>query len=110
MVIQATIGSTICIQGWTQTVRPSQQYTSALKRQRIIEFGYTDRKLGDDEEDHLIPLGLGGAPYDARNLWLNLGYRRTAGGRTGRTNWKRSWRGWFCRADSSGRCPADDCD
>jgi hypothetical protein len=31
---QATIGSTICIRGWTMTVRPSQQCTSALKRQQ----------------------------------------------------------------------------
>jgi hypothetical protein len=34
LVTQATIGSTICIRGWTMTVRPSQQCTSALKRQQ----------------------------------------------------------------------------
>jgi hypothetical protein len=69
LVTQATIGSTICIRGWTQTVRPSQQYTSALKRRQVREFGYAERKLGDYEEDHLIPLVLGGSPSDARNLW-----------------------------------------
>jgi hypothetical protein len=68
-VTQATIGSTICVRGWTRTVRPPQQYTSTLKRQQIREFGYADRKMGDYEEDHLVPLGLGGAPYDPRNLW-----------------------------------------
>jgi hypothetical protein len=25
--------------------------------------------MSDFEEDHLIPLALGGAPYDPRNLW-----------------------------------------
>jgi hypothetical protein len=68
-VTQATIGTTICVRGWTQTVRPPQAYTHALKRQQIREFGYADRHLSAYEEDHLVPLGLGGAPYDPRNLW-----------------------------------------
>ena len=29
-----------------ETVRPPQQYTSALKRQQLREFGYADRHLG----------------------------------------------------------------
>jgi hypothetical protein len=68
-VTETTLRSTICVRGWTRTVRPPQQYTSALKRQQIREFGYVDRRMADFEEDHLIPLGLGGAPYDPRNLW-----------------------------------------
>jgi hypothetical protein len=55
--------------GWTRTVRLSQQYTSSLKRQQIREFGYGDRRMSDYDEDHLVPLDLGGAPYDPRNLW-----------------------------------------
>jgi hypothetical protein len=69
VVTQETIGSTICVKGWTRTIRPPQQYTSALKRQQIRQFGYPDRRLSDYEEDHLIPLGLGGSPADPRNLW-----------------------------------------
>ncbi|HEY4040402.1 MAG TPA: hypothetical protein VGM32_00995 [Rhodopila sp.] len=53
--------------GWTRTVRPPQDYTYALKRQQIA--GYADRRAAHYEEDHLIPLSLGGAPYDPRNLW-----------------------------------------
>ena len=30
-VTQATIGSTICVPGWTRTVRPPVEYTNALK-------------------------------------------------------------------------------
>jgi hypothetical protein len=68
-VRQDTIASTICVRGWTRTVRPPQPYTSALKRQQIRAFGYPDRRMGDYEKDHLVSLGLGGAPYDERNLW-----------------------------------------
>jgi hypothetical protein len=68
-VMQETIRQTICVPGWTQTVRPPASYTNALKRQGIRQYGYTDRKMADFEEDHLIPLALGGAPRDTRNLW-----------------------------------------
>jgi hypothetical protein len=50
-------------------VRPPVQYTEELKRQQIRTFGYHDRRLSHYEEDHLIPLGLGGALSDPRNLW-----------------------------------------
>ena len=36
----------------------------------IRQSGYADRRLRDYELDHLVPLGLGGAPADPRNLWL----------------------------------------
>jgi hypothetical protein len=68
-VTQTTIGETICARGWTRMVRPPVQYTEELKRQQIRTFGYHDRRLSQYEEDHLIPLGLGGAPADPRNLW-----------------------------------------
>ncbi|MFL5282283.1 MAG: hypothetical protein ACJ8AW_15175 [Rhodopila sp.] len=64
-----TIDNTICASGWTQTVRPPAQYTTQLKRQQIRQYGYADRKLRDFEEDHLIALGIGGAPRDPHNLW-----------------------------------------
>lgn len=68
-VMQANIHSTICVPGWTRTVRPPESYTEKLKRNQIEEFGYVDGRLSDYEEDHLIPLELGGAPTDPRNLW-----------------------------------------
>ena len=68
-VTQARIGVTICRRGWTRTVRPPERYTEALKRRQIREYGTLDRRLGDYEEDHLIPLELGGAPADPCNLW-----------------------------------------
>ena len=68
-VTQATIGSTICVPGYTATVRPPSSYTTPLKREQIVEYGYTDTNTADYEEDHLIPLEIGGAPRDPANLW-----------------------------------------
>ncbi|MEV5720585.1 hypothetical protein AB0L41_42535 [Amycolatopsis mediterranei] len=52
-VTQATIGSTICVSGWTATIRPSTTYTNGLKKQGIIDYGYTDTSMSDYEEDHV---------------------------------------------------------
>ena len=68
-VTQSTIGSTICVSGWTATVRPPTSYTNALKAQGIIDYGYLDTSMADYEEDHMVPLELGGAPRDPSNLW-----------------------------------------
>jgi hypothetical protein len=68
-VTQSTIHSTICVSGWTATVRPPTSYTNPLKAQGIIDYGYSDTSMSDYEEDHLVPLELGGAPRDPGNLW-----------------------------------------
>jgi hypothetical protein len=67
-VTQATIGSTICVRGWTKTVRPPTSYTNELKRRQIPQYGLTGT-LADFQEDHLISLELGGDPTDPHNLW-----------------------------------------
>jgi hypothetical protein len=53
----------------TRSVRPPESYTERLKREQIVQYGYTDTYLSDYEEDHLIPLELGGDPSSPRNLW-----------------------------------------
>lgn len=68
-VTQATIGRTICVSGWTATVRPPASYTTGLKIRQIAAYGYTDTNLAHYEEDHLISLEIGGAPRDPLNLW-----------------------------------------
>ena len=68
-VTQSNIHSTICVSGWTATVRPPTSYTNPLKVQGIAAYGYSDTNLSDYEEDHLVPLELGGAPRDPGNLW-----------------------------------------
>lgn len=71
-VSQATIRSTICVRGWTATVRPPVSYTSALKVSGMRAYGFTD-SISAHEEDHLVPLELGGAPSDPLNLWPEPG-------------------------------------
>ncbi|HMC51491.1 MAG TPA: hypothetical protein VKI64_01940 [Acidimicrobiales bacterium] len=68
-VTQADIGSTVCVRGWTATVRPPAAYTGALKRQQIAARHLPDTNPADYEEDHAIPLELGGSPRDPDNLW-----------------------------------------
>jgi hypothetical protein len=67
-VTQANIRSTICRQGWTATIRPPVDYTNALKRKQMRQYGETG-SLSDYQEDHLISLEMGGNPTDPRNLW-----------------------------------------
>jgi hypothetical protein len=66
-VTQTTIGQTVCVKGWTATVRPPQAYTEGLKYKLLRS---RHGKVGDYELDHAIPLSLGGSPADPRNLWL----------------------------------------
>ena len=67
-VRQATIGQTICVTGWTRTIRPPTSYTSELKVQQLREYGLSGPPARY-QEDHLISLELGGHPTDRRNLW-----------------------------------------
>lgn len=71
-VSEANMGQTICSPGWTSTVRPPESYTEALKRQQMDLYGDTGSMSGY-EEDHLIPLELGGSPADPKNLWPEPG-------------------------------------
>jgi len=66
---QDNLDTTVCRSGWAASVRPPSAYTSALKVAQIIEYGYADRNPAHYQEDHLVPLELGGAPRDPRNLW-----------------------------------------
>jgi hypothetical protein len=67
-VTQETIGSTICVAGWTRTIRPPTSYTHELELRQMREYGESGSTRGY-EEDHFISLELGGSPTDSRNLW-----------------------------------------
>lgn len=68
-VTQENIKTTVCVKGYTKTIRPPAFYTNRLKKQQIGQYGYLDADPRHYEEDHLIALSIGGAPYDPRNLW-----------------------------------------
>jgi hypothetical protein len=67
-VSQSTIKATICKAGWIATVQPLLSYTNALKLRQIGQYHETGPP-SSYEEDHFIPLELGGAPKDPKNLW-----------------------------------------
>lgn len=67
-VTQATIDRTICMSGWTKTVRPSTSVTEPEKLASMAAYGDGGSR-GDYEYDHLVSLELGGGVNDPRNLW-----------------------------------------
>jgi hypothetical protein len=67
-VTQATIHQTICVSGFTKTIRPQVAESTRLKRQSAVAYGIT-ASLSDYEGDHLISLELGGAVHDIANFW-----------------------------------------
>ncbi|MDR3660180.1 MAG: HNH endonuclease signature motif containing protein [Mycobacterium sp.] len=69
-VTQVTIEDTICVKGWSKSVRPPKNVTDQIKAERIAAYG-DDGPRGAYELDHLIPLELGGASTVA-NLWPEL--------------------------------------
>jgi hypothetical protein len=71
-VTQADISSTICRSGYTETVRPSESITEAEKEASLRSYGDAG-PLHVYEYDHLVPLELGGARNDSRNLWPEPG-------------------------------------
>jgi hypothetical protein len=71
-VTQQTIGSTICVSGWSESVRPPEDITEQEKVASMAAYG--DAGAPDRYEyDHLVSLELGGATNDPRNLWPEPG-------------------------------------
>ena len=68
---QANITTTICVRGYTATVRPPVSVTEPIKRERLAAYGLaTDSaSLTSEELDHLVALEIGGAPRSLQNLW-----------------------------------------
>ncbi len=71
-VTQATTDRTICVAGWTATVRPPESITEPEKAASMAAYSDTG-SMGDFEYDHFVPLELGGATNDPRNLWPEPG-------------------------------------
>jgi hypothetical protein len=70
-VTQATIHKTICVTGWTATVRPPVSQTNTAKFS-VAYPAYSIPAGTKAELDHLVPLELGGA-NDITNLWPEVG-------------------------------------
>ena len=68
-VTPQNLQSTVCVKGYTATVRPDKRETNRLKREQLRQYRYADRNPQNYEEDHLIPLNIGGDPHKPKNLW-----------------------------------------
>jgi hypothetical protein len=68
-VSQENIEETICVPGWTKTVRPPVRFTNHIKSEMLQARG-SPSQASDYELDHFIPLELGGCPDCKENLWL----------------------------------------
>ena len=68
-VSQENIHATVCVRGYTDRVRPEKEYTNRLKHEQLRQYHYPDLNPRNYEQDHLIPLNIGGSPSDPKNLW-----------------------------------------
>jgi hypothetical protein len=56
------------VPGWTETVRPPEAVTEPEKEASMAAYADTG-SMASYEYDHFLPLELGGATNDPRNLW-----------------------------------------
>jgi hypothetical protein len=77
-VTQATISSTVCRSGWTATVRPRASITEPEKFASMAAYNLRG-PASVYEYDHDVPLELGGAVNDPRNLWPEPDYATRSG-------------------------------
>ncbi|MGY2734660.1 hypothetical protein [Sphingomonas sp. UYP23] len=68
-ITQENIDDTICRLGYARSARPAYSITGPLKR-RMMDAQHPGQRMADYELDHLIPISIGGAPLDMRDLWL----------------------------------------
>lgn len=69
-VTQANLATTVCRPGWSTEQRPSSSVTTMAKRVQLgTSYAYEHLQAVDVEEDHRVPISVGGAPADLKNLW-----------------------------------------
>jgi hypothetical protein len=68
-VTQENIQQTVCVNGYTKSIRPSVSYTNNIKRQQLDTYYKGQGEMNSVEEDHLVPLIAGGHPTAIENLW-----------------------------------------
>ena len=69
-VHQNTIAQTICVPGYTASVRPSTSYTNGVKLKLMREAGIPSAEAPTFELDHRVALAVGGHPRAPVNLQL----------------------------------------
>jgi len=68
-VKQRNVKRTICSDDYLAKARPSDSYVERLKARQIGRYKYPDATPSAYEEDHLVPIELGGDPDAPSNMW-----------------------------------------
>jgi hypothetical protein len=90
--------ATICSYAYSRRVRPPQSYTEPLKLAQIRAY-HLPGSPRDYEEDHLVPLSIGGALRNPANLWPEPRYGPNSAAR------KDELESWAARMACAGRIP-----
>ena len=69
-VTQENIATTICVPGFTRTIRPYVSTMQAIKAELLAVAGEPWERRNRYQLDHRVPLCAGGAVVDRRNLAL----------------------------------------
>ncbi len=69
-VTQDSIAQTICVRGYTKSVRPATSFTNGAMVLLLKREGLYPSSAPNYELDHIIPLALGGHPRKLDNLEL----------------------------------------
>jgi hypothetical protein len=69
-VTQETVQQTICVRGYTRTIRPPVAYTNRVKQHLMRQEGLPLELIGDKILDHKIALENGGSPAALANFIL----------------------------------------
>jgi hypothetical protein len=78
-VTQETLSATVCVPGYTKSIRHRARHLSRLKLALMAEAGLSPEVKAEFRLDHVLPLTLGGNPRDLTNLALQplaLSYRK----------------------------------
>lgn len=68
-VTQDNLDTTVCHPGWSTQHRPPVKVTNRIKHTVMNRYGYAGQSPAGFELDHLIPISIGGALADPKNLW-----------------------------------------
>ena len=71
-ITQQNIQNTICIPGYSESVRPPLVVSNRIKYQLLRGHGLLRSDAPLYELDHIIPISLGGAPLDVFNMQIQL--------------------------------------
>jgi hypothetical protein len=69
VVVPAPSAAELCSGGYVKKNTPPATITDPIKATQVAQGPYTDKDPSHYVEDELVPVELGGAPADPRNLW-----------------------------------------